>query len=507
MRLTATLAALIFSLAIAPALAQDEAPGRPAFSPAPPIARERTLPTKHTIQLGGAPLAYTATPGTLTVRDDADNPIGSFFYVAYTKDDVEKSARPITFVYNGGPGSSSLWLHMGSIGPRRLNVADAVTPPPAPYRISDNPSTLLDRSDLVFIDAMQTGYSRIGGHGTPKQFFGIDEDAAAFAKFVRRYLGANDRWQSPKFLFGESYGTTRSAALAAVLQSQGVALNGVTLLSSVLDFNTLSPGPGGEDLAYIGFFPTYAASAWYHKRVPNRPTDLAAFVQTARDFASGPYASALIRETGLSAAERMSIAARMHELIGLDTKYILAANLRISPGRFEKELLRDRARTVGRLDSRYLGIDRDAAGESPEYDATDSAITSAYTATFNAYIHDELKWQSDTEYLPTNYSVVNANWNFQRGRSRGAPNVAGDLREAMTRNPHLHLFSANGYYDLATPFFATQYTLGHLGLDSSLQANVRYGFYAAGHMIYMNPTELAAFKRDLSSFYDESLAR
>ncbi|MFN2461904.1 MAG: peptidase S10, partial [Candidatus Velthaea sp.] len=305
----------------------------------------------------------------------------------------------------------------------------------------------------------------------------------------------------------ESYGTTRSAALAAVLQDQGVLLNGITLLSTVLDFNTLSPGAGGEDLAYIGFLPTLAATAWYHNRVPNRPANLAAFVQSARDFAAGPYAAALMRDGALTDAERTTVANRMHAFIGLDPKYILEANLRVTPNRFEKELLRAQARTVGRLDSRYQGIDRDAAGETPEYDPTDAATSGPFTAALNQYVRDDLKWTGDGDYLPTNYGVVNRAWNFQRGRSRGPANVAGDLREAMTKNPHLLVFSANGYYDLATPFFATQYTLSHLGLDPTLRPHIRYSYYEAGHMVYLNPSALTAFKRDLAAFYDAATVR
>jgi carboxypeptidase C (cathepsin A) len=498
-----------FSLLGSSAIAQEETPpspsGRASAQPGVPVRADRTSVTKHTVTVDGTPIAYTATAGTLLIRDDNDAPIGSFFYVAYTKDDTNKSTRPITFAYNGGPGSSSVWLHMASIGPKRVVTPDAQTAMPGAYQLADNASTLLDKTDIVFVDAMATGFSRIVGRGRPNQFFGIDEDAGAFAKFIRRYLTVDDRWLSPKFLFGESYGTTRSAALADVLQDQGVYLNGVTLLSTVLDFNTLSPSAGGEDLSYIGFLPTEAATAWYHNRIPNKPASLAAFVQSARDFAAGPYASALMRDSSLSDAERTAIANRLHGFIGLDARYILQSNLRVTPGRFEKELLRAQGRTVGRLDSRYTGFDADNAGERTEYDAADTATAGPFTAAFNHYIRDELKWTGDGEYLVTNYGVVNRAWNFQRsGRGRSQANVAGDLREAMSKNPHLRVFSANGYYDLATPFFATQYTLSHLGLDPSLRAHIKYGFYESGHMVYLNNAALVAFKTDLSSFYNDA---
>jgi carboxypeptidase C (cathepsin A) len=502
-RLAAALAATLF-ITLAGGAGAQESPA-PAAS-ALPIRAERSVSTRHTIAVRGTTIAYTATAGTLLVRDANEQPIGSFFYVAYTKDGENHNTRPLTFLYNGGPGSSTMWLHMGSVGPKHVLTPDGEITPPAPYQLVDNPETLLDRSDLVFIDAMGTGYSRIVGKGTGKMFYGIDEDGAAFTKFVRRYITLNDRWNSPKFLFGESYGTTRSAVLAADLDDAGISLSGVTLLSTVLDFNTLSPSLG-EDLAYITYLPTQAAVAWYHNKIPNKPP-LATFVASAKQFAAGPYAQALMRGDKLSDGERRDIAAKLASYIGLDQTYILNADLRVSPDRFEKELLRSEHRTVGRLDGRFEGYDVDSAGETPEYDPTNSVITDAFTGAFNRYIRDDLKYVSETDYLPTNYGVINAGWNFKRsGGDWSAPSVVDDLRRAMTRNPHLRVFSANGYYDLATPFFATDYTLAHLGVPPAIAAHISYGYYESGHMVYLHPQALAALHHDLEGFYDTALAR
>jgi len=503
-RLAAALAAALVITVSGGARAQ-EAPA-PAAS-ALPIRPEHGVSTHHTINVHGSEIAYTATAGTLLVRDANEQPIGSFFYVAYTKDGENRNTRPLTFLYNGGPGSSSMWLHMGSVGPKHVVTPDGEITAPAPYQLVDNPESLLDRSDLVFVDAMGTGYSRIVGKGTGKMFYGIDEDGAAFTKFVRRYITVNERWNSPKFLFGESYGTTRSAVLAADLDDAGISLSGVTLLSTVLDFNTLSPSLG-EDIAYVGFLPTQAAVAWYHNKIPNKPASLAAFVAAAKQFAAGPYAQALIRGDTLSDAERRDIAAKLSAFIGIDQTYILNADLRVSPDRFEKELLRSEHRTIGRLDGRFEGYDTDSAGETPEYDPTNSVITDAFTGAFNRYIRDDLKYVSETDYLPTNYGVINAGWNFKRtGADWSAPSVVDDLRRAMTRNPHLRVFSANGYYDLATPFFATDYTLAHLGVPPAIAAHISYCYYESGHMVYLHPAALAALHHDLEAFYNKALAR
>lgn len=472
-----------------------------------PIPPERSVVTSHSVRIDGRNIAYKATAGTLLIRDDKGRPTVSMFYVAYTVDGGTAASRPVTFMYNGGPGSSSMWLHMGSFGPVRVaNQGDQPIPPP-PYTTVPNQYSLLDKSDLVFIDAPGTGYSRLVGDAKGKDFYGIDQDADAFAKFITRYVGDHHRWNSPKFLFGESYGTTRSAVLAKVLQEQGMELNGIVLMSSILDFNVWATT--GVDHAYIVNLPTEAAIAWYHNKVPNKPADLASFLDTVRHFASTDYTIALAKGDAIAPAEADRIASQLSQYTGLSTTYIKEANLRIDPSRFRKELLRDQRRTVGRLDGRFEGIDPDAAGETPDGDAASDAATGAYNAAFNQYATNELKYTSDQSYLPNNYPVIGRHWDWKR-RSAGfasTPDVGPDLASAMRRNPHLMVFSANGYYDLATPFYATEFDLRHLGLDPAISKNIEFGFYPSGHMIYFDVDALKQLKADLSRFYDEAAQR
>jgi carboxypeptidase C (cathepsin A) len=483
-----------------------------------PIPPERSEVTAHRVTIGGRSIGYKATAGTLLITDDKGKTTVSMFYVAYTVDkgsvDGGKPAnRPVTFLYNGGPGSSSMWLHMGSFGPVRVaNQGDQPIPPP-PYSTVPNQYSLLDKSDLVFIDAPGTGYSQLVGEAKGKDFYGIDQDADAFAKFITRYVGDNHRWNSPKFLFGESYGTTRSAVLAKVLQGQGMELNGIVLMSSILDFNVWAST--GVDHAYIVNLPSEAAIAWYHDKVPdksgpNSPADLASFIDTVRHFASTDYTLALAKGDAITPAEVDRIAGQLSRYTGLSTTYIKEANLRIDPSRFRKELLRDQRRTVGRLDGRFEGIDADAAGESPDGDAASDAATGAYNAAFNQYAANVLKYTSDDSYMPNNYPVIGRHWDWNRKGHQGitsTPDVGVDLAAAMRRNPHLKVFSANGYYDLATPFYATEFDLGHLGLDPEIRKNIEFGFYPSGHMIYLDVDALKQVKADLARFYDEAAPR
>jgi carboxypeptidase C (cathepsin A) len=473
-----------------------------------PVPPERSVVTRHSVRIDGRTIAYTATAGTLLIKDDKGKPTVSMFYVAYTADGSKDGKRPVTFMYNGGPGSSSMWLHMGSFGPVRVaNRGDQPIPPP-PYATVPNNYSLLDKSDLVFIDAPGTGWSRLVGAAKGKDFYGIDQDADAFAKFITRYVGDNHRWNSPKFLFGESYGTTRSAVLAKVLQEQGMELNGIVLMSSILDFNVWATT--GVDHAFIVNLPSEAAIAWYHHKVPNRPADLASFLASVRQFATTDYTLALAKGDAITPAESDRVASQLSQYLGLSISYIKEANLRIDPSRFRKELLRDQRRTVGRLDGRFEGIDPDAAGETPDGDAASDAATGAYLAAFNQYANNELKFTDQQDYLPNNYEVINKDWDWKRKESRGflsSPYVGTDLADAMRHNPHLKVFSANGYYDLATPFFATEFDLGHLGLEPSLRKNIEFGFYPSGHMIYFDVDALKQVKADLDRFYDEVDAR
>jgi len=476
-------------------------------APAPPrapVPPERTVVTHHRVPVNGRTLPYSATAGTLLLKNDRGEPTASVFYVAYTEEGAAPERRPITFLYNGGPGSSSIWLHMGSVGPKRVQTPGASAAPAAPFTLTDNPYTLLDKSDLVFVDAVGTGFSRVVGRGQGKDFWGVDEDARAYGQFIQTYLSRNGRWNSPKFLFGESYGTTRSANLVNYLQNRGTAFNGVVLLSTVLNFTMLGAQTGGAEYSYVAFLPTEAAAAWYHNRLPNRPADLSSFLQTVREFAAGEYASALMQGDRLDQARYNAVAAKLHAFTGLSESYIRESNLRIPPDRFEKELFRAQGQTVGRLDARFLGYDLDVAADSPEYDPSDVGMSGAYVGAFNDYVRKELHFTTDQEYRPTNYGVVNRSWNWNRGSrsSRAATDVSADLKEALTKNPHLLVFSANGYYDVATPFFGTEYTLTHLGLPAELQRHIRYGYYESGHMVYLNTDALAKMKADLASFYD-----
>ncbi len=471
-----------------------------------PVPPERSVVSKHSVRIDGRTVNYKATAGTLLIRDDKDQPTVSFFYVAYTVDDGKPGKRPVTFLYNGGPGSSSMWLHMGSVGPVRVaNDGDKPVPPP-PYRTVPNEYSLLDKSDLVFIDAPGTGYSQLVGKAEGKDFYGVDQDGAAFTKFISRYVSLNHRWNSPKFLFGESYGTTRSAVLVKDLQDEGMEFNGVILMSSILDFAVAAPG---IDHGYMMNLPTEAAIAWYHDKIPNKPADLAGFLDEVRHFASTDYSVALAKGDAIEPAEADRIANQLSRYLGLSPAYIKDADLRIDPSRFRKELLRDQRRTVGRLDGRFEGIDPDAAGETPDGDSASDAVTGAYVSAFNQYAASELKFTEDRRYLPNNYGVINRGWDWKRKEDGGwtqATYVGGDLGDAMRRNPHLKVFSANGYYDLATPFYATEFDLGHLGLEPSLRKNIQFGFYPSGHMIYLDVDALKQVKADLSRFYDEASA-
>jgi carboxypeptidase C (cathepsin A) len=474
-----------------------------------PIPPEKTALSSGSVEIGGRSIRYTTTAGNVLIRDDKENkPNASVFYVAYTAERGRNDPqRPVTFFYNGGPGSPSVWLHMGSVAPVRVESASAEATAPPPYHLVANAYSLIDRSDLVFIDAVGTGWSTPVGKGKGKDFWGVDQDLDAFAKAITRYVTLNQRWNSPKFLFGESYGTTRSAALVNKLQGDGMSFNGVVLLSSILNYGANSPG---LDQSYVGAMPTMAAIAWYHDKVSNKPADLHAFLDEARAFAAGEYSTALAKGQNLAPAELDSVAAKLSRFTGLSAQYLKEADLRVSQSRFRKELLRDERRTLGRYDGRYEGIDLDAAGENPEFDPSSTAITGAYIAAFNHYAEDTLKWSSDTPYVRTGPDIIKDwDWKHAQPGSRfpqRVPYVAADLARAMRENPKLQVLSANGWFDLATPFFATEYDISHMQLDASLRGNVTFAYYPSGHMVYLNLDALKQFKADLDRFYDHALA-
>ena len=486
---------------------QKEAP--PKETPIPP---EKSSVTHHELNLNGRSLKYTATAGTLLIRDEDDKPYGSMFYVAYTLDGADPGSRPVSFLYNGGPGSATLWLHMGSFSPVRIETDSPKATPGPPFKLVPNQYSLLDKSDLVFIDAPLTGYSRAVGKGQPKDFFGVDQDLRAFDRFIARYISVNQRWNSPKFLIGESYGTTRSAGLSDLLGSDGIQLNGIVLISSILNYAVRSPG---YDTVYIINLPSYAAAAWYFNKVQNKTPDIATWVQQAREFASGPYAQALFQGDKLSAEQLDSVAKEMSRLTGLSVEYIKEANLRVSPTRFRKEVLRSDRKTLGRYDMRFEGEDVDAAGENPSYDPSDTGISGAFVAAIHDYLERELKYESTDNYRPTAYNLTGGQWDWHHRPPGGGgpgggmnqqlqPYVAGDLGAAIRKNPHLRVFSANGYFDLATPFFGTEFDLDHMNLEPELRGNVQFGYYPSGHMIYLNVDALHKLRDDLAAFIDKA---
>ncbi|WP_084050791.1 S10 family peptidase [Deinococcus hopiensis] len=468
--------------------------------------RDAVAVTHHRIKVKGQELAYTVTAGTLVLSEEAQakegqseglKPRAQVFFVAYALNGVEDShARPVTFSFNGGPGSSSVWLHLGLLGPRRAVMGDAGALTGPPYDLTDNEFTLLTHSDLVFIDPVSTGYSRTVEGEKPGDFHGFGKDIESVGDFIRLWTSRAGRWLSPKFLIGESYGTTRAAGLSGFLQERhGMFLNGIMLVSSILDFSTVDFTPG-HDLPYIVHLPTAAATAWYHGKRGKERT-LPEVLQEAEAFADGDYARALHLGARLPEEERQGVAERYAAMTGLDVRFVLRNDLRVTLARFCKELLRDEGRMVGRLDSRFTGIDRDSGGEHPEYDPSMSAIRGPYTAAMNHYVRAELGFASD---LP--YEILTSRvrpWSYKEFENKHV-RVSGTLRKAMHENPHLKIFVASGYYDFATPYHATRHTLDHLQLDPSLRGNLREGFYEAGHMMYVDRPSLEAQAADLREF-------
>lgn len=492
-----------------PALILAAAVGRAAPEP-PTLPFYPDVTTSHSIRVDGRTIAYTARAGTIALTDANGALTARMFYTAYTKDGANALVRPITFLYNGGPGSSTMWLHMGSIGPVRVLAANGKPSGPPPYRIVKNPYTLLDKTDLVFIDMPDSGFGRIVP-GKEKSFFGTDQDVAAFGQFISNYISEFGRWNSPKFLFGESYGTTRSAALAYYLLNHGIALNGVVLQSSILNYGldfTSGDPIGGGDWPYVFYLPTEAATAWYYHKAVGAPSTVAAYVAKVESFARGEYLDALYRGDTISAAQRRDVVRKLSDYLGISQRYVRESNLRIPYDRYQAQLLRGSGRVFGRLDSRYTTASTDRASkEGPPWDPTDSSIDGPYTTAVNQYIRQDLKYNPPIPYRANIYGIIYGNgksWDFSHN-GRYPTNVAPDLADAMTQNPRLRIFSANGYYDFATPFFATQYTLDHLNIAPSLQANITYGFYPSGHMIYLNTAALAQYRADLGHWYDVAL--
>ena len=524
---------LVVALSAATTFAWADSKDKQDSKPEPQVAayfKPDDQTTQNAVTVEGSSIAYSATAGTIIVHpkgwDDVTDSIeaeaatpttetiavekgslptketgarASMFYVYYARQNVRPEERPITFLFNGGPGSSTIWLHMGAFGPRRVITADDTHTLAAPYKLVNNDYTLLDASDLVFIDAPGTGFSRVTGKDKEKAFYGVDQDAYAFAEFVSQFLGKYGRWNSPKYLFGESYGTTRSAVLVNMLETgRSVDFNGVMLLSQILNFDMSADNPEtnpGVDQPYMLALPTYAASAWYHNRLPGkRPADLPKFLGEVQHFAMGDYAQALQAGAALNGKQRQMIANRLHQYTGLPVWYVLKADLRINGGEFEKNLQDQSDITTGRLDTRFSGPTMDPLSKEASYDPQSAAISSAYVSAFNDYVRRELHYGLDKSYRPSTDAW--RTWDFRHqppGTSFPLPqstNVIPDLSTAMKYNPHLRVMLNGGYFDIATPYYEGVYEMRHLQIPQSMRNNVETHFYQSGHMVYAHDESL-----------------
>lgn len=497
-------AAAVSALVLAgPVLAQD-APR--ADAPAARAGADRPIPppvvsvTQHSGVFGGQRIAYRAIAGETYLKDKDGQPLAAITSYSYIKEGPVDPNRPVTFLWNGGPGSGSVWLHMGAFGPKRVVVpSDARDDGAPPFPIIDNPDSLLDVTDLVFIDPVGTGYSRALGKKDPADYWGVTKDAKSMAEFIRLWLNEHGRWNAPKFIGGESYGTTRSAAVINELEGSytDVSINGILLISSILDFSQAADVQGNE-LGFVTNLPSMAATAWYHDKVADKPATVEAFVDEARAFAIGPYASALLKGNALSAEERAAILPQLSRYTGVSQAYLSNANLRLSPDRFYKELLRDRGLTIGRLDTRYTGVDYDNAGESPDNDPSFYGIDGAYTAAMNAWSREGLKYSPDVVYSSIGGT---RDWDWNIGGPRGGSsylNVAPYIGRALRENSGLRVWVGQGYYDFATPFFGAEYSLNRPGFPTD--GRIQWHYYHAGHMMYVRDEDLRKLSNDLRTF-------
>jgi carboxypeptidase C (cathepsin A) len=467
-----------------------------------PAAEEPPVVTRHEIRAGGKALRYTATVGMMPLKNREGETEARIFFMAYTLDDAgSRGKRPLTFSFNGGPGSASVWLHLGAIGPKRVPMNSDGTMPPPPYQLIDNEQTWLNQTDLVFIDPVGTGYSRVV-RPEAQRFFGLNGDIESVGEFIRMYLSRYERWTSPLFLAGESYGTTRASALSGYLIGRGIAFNGIVLISTIMNFETADFAPG-NDLPYVMFLPSYAATAWYHKKLaPDlQSRTVQQITSEVEQWAANEYTLALGKGDRLAGQERQDVVAKLARYTGLSPQFVDNANLRVSLGLFRKELLRAERRSIGRLDARFKGFDSSYATDSPEFDASEAAIRPPYTSTFNNYVRSELGYKTDLEYYILGGGITSP-WNWNTNNGYVDTSVA--LRNALARNPYLKVFVAMGYYDMATPYFAVDYTMHHISLDPVLLKNFSTGYYEAGHMMYIDEKSLSKLRADVGRFLDES---
>ena len=534
-RFSQLLAALLAGvISISALAADDDAPdAKPKPTAAPVAAPAPDSTTEGSVTAGGATIAYKAVAGTITVgateeqdaqlgpdgkplpdteaaitaaasKDPKDAPpVARMFYVAYFKKDAKTEDRPITFLYNGGPGSSTVWLHMGSFGPKHVVTSDDRHLAGAPYKLVNNAYSLLDVSDLVFIDMPGTGFGRLVGKDKEKAFWGVDEDAHAYARFIARFISKYNRWNSPKYLFGESCGTTRSSVVSNILENEkSIDLNGVILLSQIFNFTSdidAARGNPGIDLPFQLALPTFAATAYYHHKLPSQPAALEPFLKEVEDFAMSEYAHALAQGTDLSSAEKQTVAEKLHTYTGLPVAYLLKADLRVSGGGFSKNLQDDQDLTTGRLDTRFSGPTINPLSEEAEYDPQSSAISSAYVSLFNDYVRRDLKYGEGQTYLPQ-AQFGGAEWDLKHNGNPINLNVSADLATAMKTNPRLKVMVNGGYYDLATPFYSAYYEDKHLPIPESLTKNIEFDWYESGHMVYVRDESLQQLHDRVAAF-------
>ena len=484
----------------------------PASKEEKPAPEGEVSTTSQSVKINGVTIPLIAKAGTMQLRDENNQPIALFGFTSYTKDQSKEATpvnRPIIFSYNGGPGSSSYWLHMGAMGPKRIVVNDPTNTPAAPYKLVNNEYSFFDIADLVMMDPVGTGLSIPIGKAKFEDFWGVDQDIRSISLFIKQYLIENSRMNSPKYLLGESYGTFRNAGVMNKLLNDGIALNGVVMVSAVFDLRTLL-FPPNDDLPYVVHFPTYAATAWYHNKIPNRPANLDAFLTEVRTFTEKEYVPALFKGDKISAEEKNTIANKLATYAGCGADFWKRADLRVQGGEFFAQLLRDEGNIVGRLDSRFKGGNQDLLSQFGDYDPQSSAISPAYTAGFMHYFYHDLKVNRQLNYMTSAGGREGFKWDWKhvgnmRWNTSAAINTGIDMATCMIKDPNVKVLILNGYYDIATVFYGVEHTIDHLGLPPELKKNIIMKYYEAGHMMYTHQPSLEKYRKDVAEFLNSTL--